>query len=164
MKPRDWTPEEDARLLALQADGHSAEGILERLPVHDARPYTRHQVVKRCRELGVKPAGRRYGPGSRFTRQQIARMQTLFAGGATLKALAAEFGCGPETIRQMAVARILVRDLNSERVDIDALRTQRQERAHPKSPVYHAAVPDAPSSELWRLWERAESSVRGVAA
>lgn len=161
---RHWTPEEDARLLALQAEGHSAEGILARLPAHGDLPYSRHQVTKRCRELGVKPAGRRYGPGSRFTRQQIARMQTLFAGGATLKALAAEFGCGPETIRQMALARILVRDTSTERVDVDVVRARAVERAHPREHVRRSKIPDAPSSDLWVLWERAESGVRGAAA
>lgn len=163
-KPREWTPEEDARLLALQAEGHTADGILAHMPVPEHQPYSRHQITKRCRELGVTPSGRRFGPGARFTRAQIERMQTLFAAGATLKALAQEFGCGPETIRRMAISRILVRDTRAERADVDLVRARSVERPHPARPAYHAKIPDAPSSELWRLWERAESSVRGVAA
>lgn len=163
-KPREWTPEEDARLLALQAEGHSAEGIVAHLPVRDGMPYTRHQVTKRCRDLGVKPCGRRYGPGARFTTAQIERMQVLFAAGATLRALADEFGCGTETIRQMALARVLSRDPAAERVDVEQLRSGAAPRPRPERPIRHAKIPDAPGGELWRLWERAESSVRGVAA
>lgn len=163
-KPREWTPEEDARLLALQAEGHSAEGIVAHLPVRDGMPYTRHQVTKRCRDLGVKPCGRRYGPGARFTTAQIERMQVLFAAGASLGALAAEFGCGPKTVRQMALARILVRDPATERADIEQLRSGAVARPHPVRQIRHPKIPEAPSSDLWRLWERAESNIRGVAA
>lgn len=163
-KARDWTPEDDARLLALQAEGHSAEGIAEHMPAPDNMPYSRHQITKRCRELGVKPAGRRFGPGARFTGGQIERMQRLFAAGASLGALAAEFGCGSETIRQMALARILVRDPATDRADLEQLRSGAVARPHQVRQVRHPKIPEAPSSDLWRLWERAESNIRGVAA
>jgi transposase-like protein len=163
-KSRQWTPEEDARLLALQAAGHSAEGIVEHLPVRDGMPYSRHQIIKRCRELGIKPRGRRFGPGARFNDREIERMQRAYQAGATMKQLAKDHGCGPETIRQMVLAGILARDTDAPRADPGAVRAGTAERPRSARPACRAGVPDAPSSDLWRLWERAEQRVRAVAA
>lgn len=162
-KPRQWTAAQDARLQTLHDEGYTAQGAAEQMSTADDT-FTRHQVLRRCAELGIKPHGRRYGPGAHLPPADVERMRTCYSSGMSARQIADDFGCGREVVRLMVARGLLVRGQAAVPVDLQRVRDNAGPKIHPVKPPRAFAPPEPPMSELWRLWERADARLRSATA